>query len=126
LCHGTPRSDVEIFTRSTPEERLLPLFENLGVDIVVCGHTHMQFDRMVGVTRVVNAGSISEPFGQGGAHWLLLGPGIEFRHTNYDVADAARQFRETAYPQAEESAQGILHPPSEREMLELFATTEVK
>src|SRR5207302_8668655 len=42
LCHGTPRDDTEIFTKLTPEERLLPLFE--GLNVVVCGHTHMQFD----------------------------------------------------------------------------------
>jgi predicted phosphodiesterase len=51
FCHGTPRHDNEIFTRATPEESLLPLFEGLGVSIVVCGHTHMQFDRRVGDAR---------------------------------------------------------------------------
>src|SRR5207302_5134939 len=57
FCHSTPRSETEIFTRLTPEERLVPLFEPLRVSVVVCGHTHMQFDRMIGATRVVNAGS---------------------------------------------------------------------
>src|SRR5215212_7895051 len=54
FCHATPRSDTEIFTRLTPEDRLLPLFEGLGVSVAVCGHTHMQFDRRVGRVRVVN------------------------------------------------------------------------
>lgn len=40
----------------------------------VCGHIHMQFDRMIGATRVVNAGSVGMPFGEPGAYWLLLGP----------------------------------------------------
>src|SRR5262249_51641666 len=31
FCHGTPRSETEIFTRQTPEERLRPLFDPLGV-----------------------------------------------------------------------------------------------
>ncbi len=126
FCHGTPRSETEVFTRSTPEKPLIPIFDHLGASVVICGHTHMQFDRMIGDTRVVNAGSIGEPFGEPSAHWLLLGPGIEFRHTSYDAAEAARLFRATAYPQAEESAEGILHPPSEKEMLELFATAEVR
>ena len=47
----------------------------LGAPLVVCGHTHMQFDRKVGATRVVNAGSVGMPFGEPGAYWLLLGPG---------------------------------------------------
>jgi predicted phosphodiesterase len=45
FCHSTPRSETEIFTRLTPEDRLVPLFDGLQVPLVVCGHTHMQFDR---------------------------------------------------------------------------------
>ncbi len=126
FCHGTPRSETEIFIRSTPEAALLPVFDGLGASVVVCGHTHMQFDRMIGGTRVVNAGSIGEPFGNPGARWLLLGPDIEFRHAEYDVLEAAGQIRSTGYPQAEDSAKGILQPPSEREMMDLFATAEVR
>src|ERR1044071_902547 len=55
FCHGTPRSETEIFTRLTSEDRLLALLEGLNTDVVVCGHTHMQFDRMIGKTRVINA-----------------------------------------------------------------------
>ncbi len=127
FCHGTPRNENEIFTRLTPEERLLPVFDGVDSALVVCGHTHMQFDRMVGKTRVVNAGSVGMPFGKPGADWLLLGPTIELRHTNYDLAQAAERIRETDYPQAEEFiARNLLHPPSEEEMLTLFARVEVK
>jgi len=45
FCHATPRDDNEIFTRATPEYRLRPIFEATGAAVVVCGHTHMQFDR---------------------------------------------------------------------------------
>src|SRR5579862_2743489 len=48
FCHATPRHENECFTRLTPEDRLLPIFDGLGVSVVICGHTHMQFDRMVG------------------------------------------------------------------------------
>ena len=75
FCHATPRSDTEIFTSLTPADRLRPLFEGLNVGLVICGHTHMQFDRMIGAVRVVNAGSVGMPFGEPGAYWLLLGPG---------------------------------------------------
>jgi len=126
FCHSTPRSETEVFTCLTPEERLSPLFEGPNVSVVVCGHTHMQFDRMIGKTRVVNAGSVGEPFGEPGAYWLLLGPDVQLRHTSYDLSKAAELFRTTQYPQAQESAQGILHPPSESEMLELFGKAELK
>jgi predicted phosphodiesterase len=121
FCHGTPRSELEVFTRLTPEDRLLPVFEGLAGTIVVCGHTHMQFDRRVGRTRVVNAGSVGMPFGEPGAYWLLLGDGVQLRKTSYDLLAAADRVRATRYPQAEEfAARSILQPPSEDEMLTAF------
>jgi len=126
FCHSTPRSETEVFTRLTPEERLLPLFEGLKVSLVVCGHTHMQFDRMIGSTRVVNAGSVGMPFGEPGAFWVLLGPDVQLRHTPYDLTKAAERIRATQYPQAQEDAQNILHPPSEQEMLEAFGKAELR
>jgi predicted phosphodiesterase len=127
FCHATPRNDIEMFTRATPDSALVPIFSELDAQLVVCGHTHMQFDRMVGGVRVVNAGSVGMPFGEAGAYWLLLGPGVELRRTTYDLANAANRIRNTAYPQAEEFAErSILHPPSEAEMLQAFAKVELK
>jgi putative phosphoesterase len=121
FCHATPRNENEVFTRITPESRLLPIFESLGVPVVVCGHTHMQFDRKVGSTRVINAGSVGMPFGEPGADWMLLGPDVQFRHTYYDLETAAECIRRTGYPQADDfAANSVLQPPSEAKMLELF------
>ena len=127
FCHATPRNDTEIFTRLTPEDRLLPAFAGVNESVVICGHTHMQFDRMVGKIRVVNAGSVGMPYGEAGAFWLLLGPDVHLRHTPYDLAKAASRIRETNYPQAEEFAAGnILQTPLEEEMLERFGQVELK
>jgi predicted phosphodiesterase len=127
FCHATPRSENECFTRLTPEERLLPVFEGLNVSLVVCGHTHMQFDRMIGRIRVVNAGSVGMPFGEPGAYWLLLGPDVQLRHTPYDLAKAAERIRDSNYPQAHDFAgRNVLQPPSEAEMLEVFTRAEMR
>jgi putative phosphoesterase len=127
FCHATPRNDIEIFTRLTSDERLLPVFEGLDVPLVVCGHTHMQFDRTIGRTRVVNAGSVGMPFQEPGAYWLLLGPGVQLRRTSYDLAGAAERIRATRYPQAEEfAARNVLQPPSEASILEMFSKAELK
>jgi len=127
FCHSTPRNDVEIFTRLTPEEVLKPLFEGLGAQVVVCGHTHMQFDRMVGSVRVVNAGSVGMPFGEPRADWLMLGPDVELQHTNYDLAAAAERIRATQYPEANEfAADYVLKPPTEADMLERFTPFSLK
>lgn len=127
FCHATPRNDTEIFTRRTSDDRLLPVFEGLNVSLVVCGHTHMQFDRTIGTVRVVNAGSVGMPFGKPGANWLLLGPDVHLRHTPYDLAKAAERIRDTHYPQAQDfAARNVLNPPSEAEMLHLFAGAELR
>jgi len=127
FCHATPRNDTEIFTRLTPEEALLPIFTGLGASVVVCGHTHMQFDRMIGGTRVVNAGSVGMPFGEPGADWLLLGPSVDWRHTDYDFGRAAERIRGTAYPQAEEfAARNVLRPPPAEETLAAFTRVGMK
>ena len=126
FCHATPRSESECFTRLTPEARLLPVFGELGASLVVCGHTHMQFDRMVGQVRVVNAGSVGMPFGQAGAYWLLLGPDVQLRHTHYDLEGAARRIRGMSYPQAQDFAtNNILKPASEEMMLQAFSRSEL-
>src|SRR5438046_1781250 len=127
FCYSTPRSETEVFTRLTAEDRLLPLFEPLQVAAVVCGHTHMQFDRMIGRTRVINAGSLGMPFGEPGAYWLLLGPDVQLRHTPYDLAKAAERIRVTNYPEDQDfSSHNVLQPPSEKEMLEVFAKAELQ
>jgi predicted phosphodiesterase len=127
FCHATPRNDTEIFTRLTPEDRLLPVFEGLNVSLVVCGHTHMQFDRTVGKIRVVNAGSVGMPFGEPGANWLYLGPDVQLRHTHYDLTKAAERIRATKYPQAQDfAANNVLQTPTEREALDVFTKAELK
>jgi predicted phosphodiesterase len=127
FCHATPRNDTEIFTRLTNDEHLALVFEEVKDDVVVCGHTHMQFDRSVGKTRVVNAGSVGMPFGPPGAYWLELGPDVQLRCTPYDLSDAAERIRATSYPQAEEFAEhSIRQPPSEEEMLARFARSELR
>jgi putative phosphoesterase len=127
FCHATPRNDIEIFTRLTPEDRLLPVFEGLSANVVVCGHTHMQFDRTVGTTRVLNAGSVGMPFQEPGAYWLLLGPDVQLRHTSYDLERAAGRIRGTMYPLARDFAdRNVLQPPSERETLDAFSRVELK
>jgi len=127
FCHATPRSDTEVFTRLTSEERLVPVFAGLDVPVVVCGHTHMQFDRMVGAIRVLNAGSVGMPFGEPGADWLLLGSDVQLRHTSYDLAKAAERIRGTSYPQAREFIdRNVLQPPSEQEMLEVLGRAELR
>jgi putative phosphoesterase len=122
FCHATPRNDVDIFTRNTDAKILLPMFDETNAAIVVCGHTHMQFDRKIGRTRVINAGSVGMPFGKRGAYWLMIDEdSTDLRRTEYDYERAAELIRSTEYPDAEAFAStNILNPPTEADMLAAF------
>jgi hypothetical protein len=62
------------------------MLAGVGERVVVCGHTHQQFDLRCGDQRVLNAGSVGMPYeGVAAAFWLLLGPGVELRRTDYDI-----------------------------------------
>jgi predicted phosphodiesterase len=121
FCHATPRDENEIFTARTADDRVMSVFDAAHAPLVVCGHTHLVMDRAIGRTRVVNPGSVGMPFGPAGADWLIIGPEITFRHTNYDLEGAAERIRASGYPAADEfAAKYVLHPPSADEMLALY------
>jgi predicted phosphodiesterase len=99
FCHGSPRSDTERITAVTPPARLAPMLEAVAEPVVVCGHTHHQFELAARGRRVVNAGSVGMPYqGAAAAFWLLLGPDVELRRTDYDVDAALDAMRATGAP----------------------------
>ena len=125
FCHATSRNDTELITRLSPDERIREVFPGFGDIIAVCGHTHMQFDRTVGSLRVVNAGSIGMPFGEPGAHWLLLGPDVQLMRTRYDLDAAAKRLRATAFPDVSSFVERqVLNRPSEEQILEAYAKAD--
>ena len=111
FCHGSPRSDREGMTVATPAEKVLPMLLGVSERVIVCGHTHAQFDRCVGDYRVVNAGSVGLQFGERGAYWAILGPDVDLRHTDYDYDDAVTRILAKAGPVANKFAERVLAPP---------------
>jgi len=121
FCHGSPRSDLEAITGITSDERLRELLSEVVDHTVVCGHTHHQFEHRIDDTRVVNAGSVGLPYeGRPGAYWALLGPDVEFRRTEYDLAAAAEAIRATSYPDPEEKIELLTSPHSAEEAAEVL------
>ena len=118
FCHATPRDENEFVDAGTPESSVAAIFEAAGAPVVGCGHTHGPYDRRAGRVRIVNAGSVGMPFKGSGADWLLVidhghhghhghdGDHGEVRpqHTPYDLHEAARRIRTTAYPGAADFA----------------------
>ncbi|HXG76050.1 MAG TPA: metallophosphoesterase family protein [Gaiellaceae bacterium] len=111
VCHATPRSDEPIYTCATPDGEVLDLLGDVGAEVAVVGHTHVQFDRMLSSgLRVVNPGSVGPYEGRRGAFWALLGPGVELQHTGYDVEGAVAAIRELGAPVKEEQLGLLLEP----------------
>jgi predicted phosphodiesterase len=121
FCHATPRRDDEILTARTPDAAIREALRDVDADVVVAGHTHVQFDRTLeGAPRFVNAGSVGLPYqGEAGAFWALLGPGVELRRSPYDVERAIDQLAGTGFPRFE-----IVYPESLRGEVSAESATE--
>ena len=122
FCHGSPRSDSEILTPLTPPQRMTEALAGVAQRVIVCGHTHRQFDRAVGVHRIVNAGSVGVPYeGRAGAYWALLGPEVELRRTDYDLERALAAMRLGGFPDLEEMLrESLVAPLDPDEVSEFF------
>ena len=124
FCHGSPRSDEEIITRLTPESAVAPMLDGVGERTVVCGHTHVQYDRQVAGTRLVNAGSVGMPYeGTPGARWAMLGPDVSLRCTTYDLDTATEQMTEGGMPAVDELVADLRSPPGGDEASAHFERT---
>ena len=104
FCHATPRRDDEMILVDSPPDRWAAVLAGTDEPTVVCGHTHMQFDRLAAGHRVINPGSVGMPYGSPGACWALLGPGVSLHQTGYDVAAAAAAIEASGYDDAREWA----------------------
>jgi predicted phosphodiesterase len=121
FCHASPRRDDEMVLVDSPPERWAEVLDGVDAGVVVCGHTHMPFDRLAAGRRVVNPGSVGMPYGHPGAGWALLGPDVTLRRTRYDTEAAARQIGAGQHPQAQEWAREyVLNHYSDAEALEAF------
>jgi putative phosphoesterase len=119
FCHGSPRSDEELITSATSEERLAEALDGVAADVVVTAHTHVRYERTARGRRLLNAGSVGMPYeGVPGAYWALLGPDVEFRRTEYDLDEAAARYRATDDPLAEEMVETLVAPPTPAEVIE--------
>ena len=124
-CHATARDDEEIVLVDSPVEWFDEGFAGVEEQTLVCGHTHMPFDRLAAGRRVINPGSVGMPYGPPGAvaHWALLGPDVTLRRSAYDLEQAAERLRASAWPgTADFVEQNVLHgPPSDTEVLALLS-----
>ena len=118
FCHGSPRSDEELITPGTPEDRLAAAVAGRPEQVVVSAHTHLQFDRRAAGIRSVNAGSIGMPYALvPGAYWAVLGPDVDLRRTEYDVERAVAAYRSSGDPLTDQMIEIQRSPPTPDEVI---------
>ena len=119
FAHGSPRSDEELLTARTPEERVAAATAEIVERVLVTGHTHSQYDREVAGIRAVNPGSVGMPYeGRPGAYWALLGPDVELRRTEYDLDAAIARLRASGIPDPDQLVEVLAAPPTAEELIE--------
>lgn len=106
LTHGSPASNEEHLTPSTPEERLHELAQMAKADVIICGHSHQHFVRQVSRVWFINTGSVGRPDdGDPRAAYAILHiepERFQVHHyrLEYDIARAVAAIREHKLPEA--------------------------
>jgi len=107
LVHGSPRKINEFLWRSTsPEPFLNRLLDDSEADVIVCTHTGLHWQKVLGNGRhIINAGVIGRPANDGRTNvWytmVTMGEivGVEFIPIEYDHASLAREMRAERLPE---------------------------
>jgi diadenosine tetraphosphatase ApaH/serine/threonine PP2A family protein phosphatase len=117
--HGNPTA-LEAVLAEVEREQPDLIVTDVPEACVVTAHTHMQHDRRVGETRLVNPGSVGLPYEPepGYAYWALLGPDVELRRTPYDLDAAIERMRAAGKPKFEQIEELMRTPPSHAEVIE--------
>jgi predicted phosphodiesterase len=94
LVHGSPADPAEALTHDMADEEINALLGDDPADVVVCGASHVPFDRVVGGVRIVNVGSVGEAPGAGPriahAAWIESTPrGVEVEPIVVPLDDSA-------------------------------------
>ena len=105
LVHGSPRRVNEYLFVDRPDSSLERLLDMVEADVMVCGHTHLPYHRVLPSGRhVVNAGSVGKPKdGDPRACYVVLEAAdrdlhITFMRVAYDVETAAQAIEASEMP----------------------------
>jgi predicted phosphodiesterase len=60
LVHGSPADPTEPLSHDMSDEEISALLGDDPADLIVCGGSHVPFDRVVSGVRVINVGSVGE------------------------------------------------------------------
>jgi putative phosphoesterase len=105
LVHGSPRRVNEYLYEDRPESSLERLLDMVEADVLVCGHTHIPYHRVLPSGRhVVNAGSVGKPKdGDPRAGYVVLESSnqeltVNFVRVSYDIERIAQAIEASEMP----------------------------
>lgn len=105
LVHGSPRKVNEYLYIDRPDSSFERLLDQVGADVLVCGHTHLPYHKVLPSGRhVINAGSVGKPKDRDprAGYVVLRAHGraldVDFVRVAYDVEQAARAIEATDMP----------------------------
>jgi putative phosphoesterase len=105
LVHGSPRKINEYLFENRPDASLERLMDAAGADVLVCGHTHIPYHRILPSGRhVINDGSVGKPKdGDPRACYIILNIvkdnlDVEFIRVPYDIEFAAEAIESSDMP----------------------------
>lgn len=72
IVHGSPSDPTEAMSIEMDDEELNALLADDPGDLIVCGASHMPFERKIGEVSIVNVGSVGESPAEGYAHATII------------------------------------------------------
>lgn len=103
LVHGSPDNKWTAAAANAPDSELSATYGVLNAPVVVYGHIHKPYIRIVGGRTVANCGSVGLPQdGDPRASYLVLDHGkVEIRRVEYDVTREIQALIQSGLPHAE-------------------------
>ncbi|MCI0349156.1 MAG: metallophosphoesterase, partial [Acidobacteriales bacterium] len=105
LVHGSPRKVNEYLYEDRPDSSFERILDQADVDVLVCGHTHLPYHKILPSGRhVVNAGSVGKPKDRDprACYVVMLAEGgdlnVEFIRVSYDIERAAQAIEASDMP----------------------------
>jgi predicted phosphodiesterase len=105
LVHGSPRRINEYLYEDRPESSLVRIMDGVEADVLVCGHTHLPYHRILSDGRqVINAGSVGKPKDNNphACYLHLTASGrdlaVQLMRVPYDVEQAAQAIEASEMP----------------------------
>lgn len=77
VVHGSPSDPTVEMTDDLTDDEMIALVDDDPADIVVCGSSHVPFQRALPESRVINVGSVGEAPEGGVAHFTILTPRMD-------------------------------------------------